>query len=290
MNRILKIAVAAAFAGALFTPAQAVAENDEIKVMSFNVRTDTPRDGENRWDMRKDRAANAVKFYDVDVLGTQEVRHNQFVDFNNRLDGYTSVGVGREDGKQGGEYCAVWFKSSRFELLDSGNFWLSETPEIAGSRGWDTSLERIATWVKLRDRHSGKSFFFLNTHLDHRGVVARRESARMLLQKAEDIAAGLPVIMTGDFNAKPTDDPVLILTDSSNPLALTDSRSVAKLVYGPEWTFHDFGRKPLENRNRIDYVFVRGGIDVNRYGSLAETEGAEFVSDHNPLLVGISLK
>lgn len=140
---------------------------EPVNVMSFNIRYDNPEDSLDNWRYRKDRVANAIHFYDVDILGTQEVLHNQLEDLKLRLPEYGVVGVGREDGKEKGEYSALWYKKDRFNVLDSGYFWLSETPEVAGSKGWDGACERIASWVKLQDKVSDKEYFALNTHLDH---------------------------------------------------------------------------------------------------------------------------
>ena len=159
---------------------------EPVNVMSFNIRYDNPEDSLDNWQYRKDRAANAIRFYDVDILGTQEVLHNQLEDLKQRLPEYGVIGVGREDGKEKGEYSALWYKKDRFNLLDSGYFWLSETPEVAGSKGWDGACERIASWAKLQDKVSGKEFFALNTHLDHVGVAARREGISLMLDKVND--------------------------------------------------------------------------------------------------------
>lgn len=258
-----------------------------INVMSFNIRYDNPEDSLDNWKFRKDRAANAVRFYDVDVLGTQEVLHNQLEDLKQRLPEYGVVGVGREDGKEKGEYSALWYKKNRFDLLDSGYFWLSETPEVPGSKGWDGACERIASWAKLKDKTSGKEFFALNTHLDHVGVVARREGISLMLDRVHQLSGGLPVIVTGDFNSEPESDVIKHVTDPANPEHLTDARLASPVVYGPAWSFHDFGKIPYQHRPLIDYVFVRNGFDVLRYGVLAETENEAFLSDHAPVLVTV---
>lgn len=266
---------------------QQASKPEPIHVMSFNIRYDNPEDSLDNWKYRKDRAANAIRFYDVDVLGTQEVLHNQLEDLKQRLPEYGVVGVGREDGKEKGEYSALWYKTSRFDLVDSGYFWLSETPEVAGSRGWDGACERIASWAKLKDKTSGKEFFALNTHLDHVGVVARREGISLMLDRVNQLSDGLPVIVTGDFNSEPESDVIKHVTDPSNPEHLTDSRQASPIVYGPAWSFHDFGKIPYERRPLIDYVFVRNGFKVLRYGVLAETENEAFLSDHAPVLVTV---
>ncbi len=271
-------------------PQVAPVGDTSLNVMSFNIRYDNSEDGENGWSTRRDRAANAIKFYDVDILGTQETLHNQLVDLQDRLPGYAHIGVGREDGKEAGEYSPIWYKKDRFTLQKSGYFWLSETPDVAGSKGWDGACERIATWAVLTDNMTGKSFFFINTHLDHVGVVARREGINLLFDKINEYSDGLPVIVTGDFNSTPDSDVVKHVTDTKNSNHLTDSRQLADVVYGPSWSWHDFGEIPYEQRPLLDYVFVRGNIDVDRYGVLAETENGKFLSDHAPLLVNLTLE
>lgn len=258
-----------------------------VNVMTFNIRYDNPEDSLDNWKFRKDRVANAIRFYDADIVGTQEVLHNQMEDLKQRLPGYGVIGVGREDGKEKGEYSALLYKKDRFTLLDSGYFWLSETPEVPGSKGWDGACERIASWAKLQDKVSGRQFFALNTHLDHVGVVARRESISLILDKVNKLSGGLPVIVTGDFNANPDSDVIKYVTDSKNPQHLTDSRQIAAVVYGPAWSFHDFGKIPYARRPLIDYIFVRNGLNVSRYGVLAETENNAFLSDHAPILVTV---
>lgn len=258
-----------------------------VNVMTFNIRYDNPEDSLDNWTFRKDRVANAIRFYDADIVGTQEVLHNQLEDLKQRLPGYGVIGVGREDGKEKGEYSALWYKKDRFALLDSGYFWLSETPEVAGSLGWDGACERIASWAKLRDKVSGREFFALNTHLDHVGVVARRESISLILDKVDKLSGGLPVIVTGDFNSNPDSDVIKHVIDPKNSQHLTDSRQIAAIVYGPAWSFHDFGKIPYARRPLIDYVFVRNGLKVSRYGVLAETENKAFLSDHAPILVTV---
>ena len=131
---------------------------------------------------------------------------------------------------------------------------MSETPEIAGSRGWDGACERIASWGKLKDKISGKEYFALNTHLDHIGVVARREGVSLILDRVNELSDGLPVIVTGDFNAEPESDVIKHMTDAENPKHLQDTRLMSPIVYGPSWSFHDFGKIPYDKRPLIDYV------------------------------------
>lgn len=266
---------------------EVVSNQHSLNVMSFNIRYDNPDDSLNSWQYRKDRVANAIRFYEVDILGTQEVLHHQLQDLKKLLSEYEVVGVGREDGKEKGEYSALWYNKDRFSLLKSGYFWLSETPEVAGSKGWDGACERMATWAKLKDKISGKVLFVLNTHLDHVGVIARREGVNLILNKVKQLSEGLPVIVTGDFNADPQSDVIKQIVDVKNQNHLEDTRVVAPIVYGPSWSFHDFGRIPYEKRSLIDYVFVRNGLKVLRYGVLAETENNAYLSDHAPVLATV---
>ena len=184
-----------------------------LNVMTFNIRMDTKDDGANQWSNRKDLAAGLVKFHNVDIFGAQEVLNHQLNDLLTCLPEYAYVGVGREDGKTKGEYAAIFYKKDRFVLEDSGNFWLAEDINAVGKKGWDAACERVATWGIFKDKESGKKFFFLNTHLDHMGKVARHEGASLVLEEAHKLAKGLPVIVTGDFNATPDDDPIKVLTD-----------------------------------------------------------------------------
>ncbi len=261
---------------------------DGIKVMSFNVRYDNPWDKENVWANRCDKVAGAIAYYDADIVGTQEVLDNQLEDLKMRLPLYAVTGVGREDGKKQGEYAALWYKRDRFEPLATGNFWLSATPDTEGSMGWDGACVRIASWALLRERVSGRELLALNTHLDHVGEVARREGVKLILERVDSLAAGRAVVVTGDFNAGPDSEPLRILTDKNNDKHLVDSRQVAPLVYGPDWTFHDYFRLPEKQRARIDYVLTRGPVSVKSYGVMAEgADAGVCLSDHCPVVVNL---
>ena len=261
-----------------------------LNVMTFNIRMDTKEDGANPWRNRKDLAADLVKFHSVDLFGAQEVLNHQLNDLLTRLPEYAYIGVGREDGKTKGEYAAIFYKKDRFVLEDSGNFWLAEDINAVGKKGWDAACERVATWGIFKDKESGKKFFFLNTHLDHMGKVARHEGASLVLDEAHKLAKGLPVIVTGDFNATPDDDPIKVLTDKNDPRHITHSREIASLKYGPEWTFHDYGRIPNEKREWIDYIFVKGDIKVLRNGVLTDTLNNLYPSDHCPVMATLIIQ
>ncbi len=251
----------------------------ELTVMTLNMRYDNPEDGANNWRFRRERIAGLIRSEAVDLLGTQEVLANQFDDLQALLSGYRAVGVGREDGARAGEFNAVFFRSDRFELLDSGVFWLSENPETPGSKGWDGACERLATWTVLRDK-SGGELLFINTHLDHIGEQARREGVALLLRRIETLRAGRPVILTGDFNAEPSSPVVArIVADS----ALRSAWDTAPIRSGSAWSFSDFGQLPEEERPLIDYVFYGGGLEVVSCSILPDTLGGGYLSDHAPV-------
>lgn len=262
----------------------------ELNVMSYNIRYDNPEDSLNNWQYRKDVAAKIIKTKDIDIVGTQEVLHNQLVDLQERLPEYTAIGVGRQDGIEKGEYSALFYKKDRFSEVSSGYFWLSETPEVAGSIGWDGACERIATWAILKDKQTGKEVFAINTHLDHVGKIARQEGVTLLLTRAAELSKGLPIIMTGDFNATPDSDVIKHVTNTSLKEHLTNAKTIAKEFTGTEWTFHDFGKIPVEKRDYIDYIFVSNTIETDKFEVLLEKLDEVFLSDHVPVVAKIKIK
>lgn len=259
----------------------------KLNVMTFNIRLDHAGDSLNNWQYRKDIAGSMVRFYDVDILGTQEVLHNQLVDLRDRLADYESVGVGREDGAEKGEYSAVFYKRSRFDLLNSGTFWLSENPNAVGKKGWDAACERVVSWAHLKDKSTKKEFVFFNTHFDHMGVEARRNSSLLILSKVKEIAKGLPAVITGDFNANPETDVYKELVNPNNPDRFTDARNITAFKHGEKSSFHNFGRIPVEKRELIDFIFVKNINKVSRYGIINESVDGVFLTDHNPVFATI---
>ncbi|MFV0328982.1 MAG: endonuclease/exonuclease/phosphatase family protein [Dysgonomonas sp.] len=262
----------------------------DLNVMSFNIRYDNPEDSLDNWQYRKDIAAQTIKNQNADIVGAQEVLVNQLNDLKSRLPEYNAIGVGRIDGVDKGEYSAILYKKDRFNEIESGNFWLSETPEVVGSLGWDGACERIATWAVLEDTSSKKQFFFINTHLDHVGKVARQEGVTLLLDRATTLSKGLTIIMTGDFNATPDSDVIKHVTDTSNPEHLIHSKDIAVEKSGTEWTFHGFGRVPMERREFIDYVFVSKDIKVLKHSVLPEKSDDKFISDHSVVVAQIEIQ
>lgn len=277
MKRLIYLLAAVAFT--------ACGSATSLSVMTFNMRYDNPEDGQNNWRFRRERIAGVIKAQEIDVLGTQELLSNQFNDLSGLLTGYQGVGVGRLDGAESGEYCAVFFRKDRFTLLDSGTFWLSETPEVVGSLGWDGACERIATWVVLRDR-DGRELFFIDTHLDHVGQVARDEGVSLLMKRIETLSGGRPVILTGDFNSEPGSSVVAHVQKDG---VLRDATAIAQQRSGTDWSFSDFGQIPEAERPLLDYIFVSGDIEALRYEVLPDTFDGGYVSDHAPVMAVVKI-
>lgn len=263
------------------------AQNEQpLAVMTFNVRLDAPSDSVNNWKYRKDNVCKMITYYQPDLLGMQEVRHNQMEDLKKGLPQYTALGVGRDDGKEEGEYCPVFFRTDHFTLVDYGNFSLSEHPETIGIKGWDASYNRITTWVILKEKSSGKKIVYFNTHLDNDGKIARKEGVQLILKKIKEVASDLPAIITGDFNCEPDEEPLQMLERSG----MQNTSKTAAIVYGPSWSYHDFYRLTPDKRVLIDYVFVTGDAKVDRYRVVQDKPDNGFLSDHCPVLVDLMLQ
>lgn len=258
------------------------AEDKEVlKIATFNLRMDTPSDGENAWLHRKDMVNDLIRFYGFDLFGTQEGFTHQLNDIL-RLSDYQFIGVGRDDGKDAGEHCAIFYRSDRFKVLDQGDFWLSEHPEKPG-RGWDgTCCNRICTWGKFEDLKNHKQFYFFNVHYEYEGDVARRESSNLMISRIKSIAGNQPVFLTGDFNAFPTEEPIRILNDSG---FLNDSYKITKEVpFGPVCTYHGYD-STVKTEERLDYIWVTDSIQIDKYGVLTNTLYGHTPSDHFPVMV-----
>lgn len=172
--------------------------------MTYNIRMDTVNDGINRWNLRKNRVFRLIQQYQPDLIGVQEALSHQLADLHAAFPSFGWYGVGRDDGKENGEFSAIFYRLSIFELHDYRTFWLSETPDTPDSKGWDAALPRVCSWVKLNDRRNNRKFCHFNTHLDHAGQNARRQNARLILARIQTIAGPMmPTILTGDFNVGP---------------------------------------------------------------------------------------
>ena len=266
----------------LLAPLLAFAQVD-LNVATYNLRYDNPNDGKNVWPARRDAMRALVRYHEFDLWGTQEGLTNQLNDLG-ALNEYAHVGVGRDDGKDAGEHSAIFYRRDRFVLEDHGDFWLSTTPEKP-SMGWDARCcKRIATWARLRDKPSGKVFVALNAHFDHEGVVARRESAKLLVARGRALAGKLPLIVMGDFNSTPDSEAYATVNAD-----LRDARTISQTPpYGPVATFNDFNiSKPAEER--IDYIFLTPQWQVLRYAVLTDSIDARYPSDHFPVLTRLRL-
>ncbi|NVD71878.1 endonuclease/exonuclease/phosphatase family protein [Duganella sp. BJB1802] len=256
----------------------------DLNVATYNLRFDNPNDGKNVWSARRDALRALVRYHEFDLWGTQEGLGNQLTDLD-ALGDFARVGAGRDDGKHVGEHSAIFYRSARFALEDHGDFWLSATPEQP-SMGWDARCcKRIATWARLRDKPTGQVFVVLNAHFDHEGVVARRESAQLLLQRGRALAGTLPLIVMGDFNSTPDSEAYATIG-----AALRDARAISQTPpYGPVATFNDFDvTKPP--RERIDYIFLSPQWQVLRYAVLTDSVDARYPSDHFPVVARLRLR
>jgi endonuclease/exonuclease/phosphatase family metal-dependent hydrolase len=269
------------------------AEPMAVKVMSFNVRYGTANDGENHWDRRKEFLVETIRAFGPDLLGTQETLGFQKDFLVDQLAGYRAVGVGRDDGGPKGEMTAVLYRVERFELLDHGHFWLSETPEIPGSKSWDTSLTRMATWLKLRDRQGPPDaiLWFFNTHYDHRGAQARTESSRLLRRKIAELAETSPAIVTGDFNTDEGSPPyVALFGDIAGQVTLRDTLRVKRPdKRADEGTFSGF-QAEQQRGARIDWIGCTTQWEVLEAGIDRTSREGRTPSDHFPVVAVLRLK
>ena len=248
---------------------------------TFNIRLQN--DGDERagvgWSVRRDRVAEYIRKNHIDIVGMQEVLHPQLEDLLARLPEYDYVGVGRTDGATKGEYSPVFFLKEKFEVLEKGNFWLSETPDVPGSVGWNAALERIASYAKLRDKQTGKVFMAVNTHFDHVGVTARRESAKLIMRKIQEIVGNRPAVVTGDFNV--TEDDEAYKTMTTNTFKMNDAYHMTPNHTGTTYTWHQFCQIPPLKCEKIDFIFITPTIRVN-HSHIEVPNPNHMLSDHNP--------
>lgn len=264
-----------------------------LRLLSYNVRYDTPVDGDNGWPHRRDAVAALLARYQPDLIGLQEVRYNQLHDLLARLPDYDWVGVGREDGACAGEYVPIFYRRDRFDLINGATFWLSETPTVAGSQGWDAAHPRIATWARLLHKPTGVILLHLNTHFDHRGEQARLESTHLLRRFVAQQEAGTPLLVTGDFNCTSDAPPYLALTgyEPAQPPLLLDTMLVSEAPHqGPTATTNSRFGEPL--RSKIDYIFCRplAGVRVLRHLILPDQWEGYYPSDHLPVLIDFAIE
>lgn len=277
MKRLLLVAI-------LMVCAVVVSAQD-LYVGTYNIRYKNKDDSikGNVWTKRCQVMCDQINFESPDVLGMQEVLVGQLHDFQRLLDNYSYIGVGRDDGKEAGEYAAIFYKNDRVKLLDSGNFWLNETPDVP-KLGWDAACIRICTWGKFKDLRTKKKFYFFNLHMDHVGVVARREAAKLVVSRIKEMAQDAPVVLTGDFNVDQTDEIYGIFTHSG---ILKDSYENARIRFAENGTFNSF-KVETKTDSRIDHVFVSPSFKVEAYGLRTDSywaKGRRNLSDHYPVFV-----
>ena len=303
MRKIFLAAVMAAFAFSV--------RAQELNVASFNIKCGTSHGmgnvkSGNGWDDRKGFIFDLINFAAFDVFGAQEVRYGQLNDLVKALPDYAYIGVGRDDGKTKGEFCPVFYRRERFKLLDSGTFWLSATPETV-SRGWDGGCNRVCSWGYFQDRATKAKFYFLNTHLDHKGPMAKTKGAELIVKFIEEHCKGAQVIVTGDMNVYQDSEWYNIFAKSGY---LKDAFNAARYRFAPSGTFSTF-TPTRYSTNRIDHIFVSENVEVSSYGVLTlhywrasedenayetrlpanvEKRAVHLLSDHYPVQVKLRLK
>lgn len=252
----------------------------EIKYISYNIRYANTSDGDNAWDIRKPATKEMIEREQPDVFGLQEALIGQLQYIDSNFPQYSRVGVGRDDGKEEGEFMAVYYRSDKFKLLKNGDFWLSETPDEC-SMGWDAACRRIVTWAKLKDKETGKVFYAFNTHLDHVGEVAREQSILLIVKKIDEIVKKdkAPVFLSGDFNSN-------VNSAIFDPLKsiMKDSRAI---LPESEWipTYNNFGNG---NDAMIDYIFYKNA-EVLDFKTLNGDYGKPYISDHYPVMATMKI-
>lgn len=274
MKKILFVVVAVALGLMGCKPSSQ--QQNEVRVISYNIRYMNDMDGENSWKFRKQASINMVNEELPTVFGLQEAVKAQVDFLQENLPDYAYYGVGRDDGVEKGEFMAIFYRKDEVKLLDKGTFWLSETPDTP-SKGWDGQCFRTCTWTLFECKDTGKQFAMLNTHLDHRGKVAQEEGMKTIVKRiGELVPENVPVFLSGDFNTR-TDNPIYeplkaIMTDSRELATETDHRGTYT------------GWRVRENPVVVDHIFVRGA-EVDRFQVLCDKNyGAPYISDHYPVM------
>ncbi|MFK7767810.1 MAG: endonuclease/exonuclease/phosphatase family protein [Mariniblastus sp.] len=287
------IFVAAIFVMTLLNCSSSIAQETEsttkpIRAMSFNIRLGVAKDGANHWDKRKEIVAKTILKFDADLVGTQETWDFQAEYLAKALSAHTYVGRSRQsDGK--GEQCGIFFRKSRFDKLTEGHFWLSKTPDQPGSKSWDSSLPRMATWLKLWDRENRQSVFIINTHFDHRGKTARSEGSKLIRKFVNSLPTSSHVIVTGDFNAPENSSPYRSLfaeLDGNQSPLLDTYRKIRPIASNEEGTFSAFNGK--KTGSRIDWVGCSRNFQIESAEIDRSSFDGRFPSDHYPVTAVLS--
>lgn len=249
-----------------------------------NFKKDSAR-GED-WVSRGPVAAAQIRYHELEIFGTQECLLHQLEDLVEWLPEYTYIGVGRDDGKKAGEHAAIFYNKDRFKVVESGDFWLSETPDKP-SKGWDaTCCNRLCSWALFEEQQSGKRFYVFNAHYDHQGVKARVESSKLVLKRIDEVAGDRPVIFMGDLNGDDESEWYNFLEASDK---LQDSFNMVDDPYAVNGSYNGFGRR-TDSKRIIDHVFVSEHFEAAKWGILTDTFHGRFPSDHFPVVVDLVLK
>ena len=268
--------VAALLASLPLVEAKGDGASESLKVMSYNIRLGSAKDGTNSWNLRYAATAEMIKDQAPDVFGVQEALSYQVLFIEENFRNYDCVGVGREDGKKEGEFMSIFWNKKTVSMLKWGTFWLSETPEKP-SMGWDAACFRTATWALMKDKKTGKKFYYVNTHLDHRGAEARKNGLQLIVDRIKDInPKGYPMVLTGDFNVKPT-DPALVELDK----VMDSTRKVAEKTDNHH-TFNGWSKAKTDSV--IDYIYISGFSKCTEYQTVTKRYADRaYISDHYPI-------
>ncbi len=262
------------------------AQDATLKIMSYNLRF-AGKTPPNSWPERRPLMAKLLQAEAPDLIGTQEGLGPQLRDIATDLPGYAWLGAGRDDGADKGEFMAIFYRKDRLQPLSTNHFWLSDTPETPGSTTWGNSIKRMVTYVKFKDLRTHKEFWHWNTHFDHLVQPAREKSAELIKARVAGLKTDLPVIVTGDFNALNSNKAYQILTAEG---FFADTWELAKERVGAEYaTFNGF-KELQKTAKRIDWILLRGSATVSKTQIITFSENGQFPSDHNPLVIWITLK
>jgi len=283
----------------LDSPDQITPDRLELNVLTFNIRYGTANDGENRWDNRRDMVFDVLQNHAPDLVGLQEALRFQLDQIAAALPEFAEVGVGRDDGRTAGEYAAILFRRDRFALLDSGTFWLSDTPEITASKHWGNSITRICTWARLIDKQTAHSFYFFNTHFDHRSQPSRLQSAALITQRILAREHPDPFVLTGDFNAAEDNPAIQYLKGSTDltgnphgnltPLPLIDTFRARHPNAEHVGTAGGFEVRDPPRGAKIDYIFTATDHRILQADIIHDQKNNRYPSDHRPVTAQIQL-
>lgn len=276
MRKLTLIVSAVLMVLPFISSAQKQTRDYDLKVMSYNIRMGTAKDGTNSWEYRYPATAMMIQDQKPDVFGVQEAFEFQIKFIEDNFTDYDSFGVGRDNGKAEGEFMSIFWNKKTVKMIKGGTFWLSETPEKP-SLGWDAACKRTATWALMKDKNTGKMFYFVNTHLDHKGVEARKKGLELIVSRIDEInPKGYPMVLTGDFNIKPDNEALIGLEEK-----MQSARKIAPKTDNNQ-TFNGWGK--AKSDMVIDYIYVSGFSACPEYHTVNEKYGQwKYISDHYPI-------